>query len=155
MAEAPTPAPTSSTVSASQPYHAGGTPPKKRGNGSGWVLALAVLQTIGAIIIFLVASSAGAEGAVATFVFMGLLAVVFFGLWVWARSSPFPALLTALIVFLTVHIADAVIDPSMLLRGILVKIFIISGLCAGIKKAYQIRRMAELEAASADTASNA
>lgn len=75
------------------------------------------------------------------------LSAVFFGLWIWAKASPFPALLTTLIVFVTFHLVDAVIDPFALLRGIVIRIVILVGLVTALKKAYVAKRERELDLA--------
>lgn len=74
------------------------------------------------------------------------LAGIFLGLWLWGRKSPFPALLTALIVYVSFHLLDAVLDPMSLFKGIIVKILILVGLSTALKKAYMDKRQRELEA---------
>lgn len=138
----PTPPPVSSLK------YSTGEPAAKPGNGSGWILAICILQFIGGLIMYGVAvsnSRAGDLGAVAVLITTMMLAVIFFGLWLWGRKSPFPALLTALIVFVTFHLLDAVLDPMTLFRGIIVKIMVLVGLSTAVKKAYVAKRQKELE----------
>ena len=78
------------------------------------------------------------------------LAAFYFGLWIWAKKSPFAALLTALLVFVSVHLLDIVLEPANLFRGIIVKIILLVGLCNALKNAYRKKREAELEAESLD-----
>lgn len=147
MAENPasTPTPPSSVA---QPYLAG-EKPRKRGDGRGYILALACLQAVAALVYFAMAGDAKPRHeAIATLVVMMALAAVFFGLWLWSKKAPFAALLTTLIVFVTFHLVDAVIDPLSLLRGILIKIVILTGLITALKKAYVAKRERELESAS-------
>jgi hypothetical protein len=123
--------------------------PSKPGNGSGWILALAILQFVGGLVLYgmtISKSSASDRAAMLVLITTMGLAVIFFGLWIWGRKSPFPALLTALVVFVTFHLLDAVLDPMSLLRGIIMKIVIIFGLCTALKKAYIAKREKELEA---------
>ncbi len=87
-------------------------------------------------------SDAGALGVLITTM---SLAAIFLGLWIWGRKSPFPALLTTLIIFVTFHLLDAVFDPTAILRGIIVKILILTGLGTALKKAYMDKRRKELE----------
>ncbi|HEX6810597.1 MAG TPA: hypothetical protein VF384_03135 [Planctomycetota bacterium] len=63
------------------------------------------------------------------------LGVVFFGLYFWARSSPVPALTTALGLFVAVHALEAVVEPASIVRGIVVKIFCVAGLASGVRSA--------------------
>jgi hypothetical protein len=145
MSETPPPSP---AVPSSVNYSSA-TAPTKRGNGSGWILALSILQFVGGLILFgMVASKSSADegGAIGSLIATTVLAAIFFGLWLWGRKSPFPALLTALIVFVTFHLLDAVVDPMSLLRGIIMKVVIIGGLATALKKAYIAKREKELAA---------
>lgn len=93
-------------------------------------------------------SSVDDGAAIGSVIVTTVLAAIFFGLWLWGRKSPFPALLTALIVFVTFHLLDAVLDPMSLLRGIIMKVVIIGGLATALKKAYVAKREKELAAAA-------
>ena len=73
------------------------------------------------------------------FVFPIGLGVVFLALWFWARVSPLPALSSALVLFVSVHLLEAVVDPTSLARGIILKVFVIGGLSKGIKSALEQR----------------
>jgi hypothetical protein len=61
------------------------------------------------------------------------LALVMFGFYVWARRSPFPAMITALCVYLAVMVLSAIVDPKTLVQGLVIKIIFIGALIAGIK----------------------
>lgn len=74
-----------------------------------------------------------------------VLAAVMLGLWFWARRSAFPALLTALCVYLAVIVLNVAVDPGTLLQGLLIKILVISALGLGVKAAVG-QRAAEREA---------
>ncbi len=69
------------------------------------------------------------------FVFLSnyFLALVMFGLYLWARRSPFPAMITALCVYLAVMVLSAMVDPKTLFQGLIIKIIFIGALIAGIK----------------------
>jgi len=84
------------------------------------------------------------RGRVAGLLAMNLvLAAVYFGLYLWARSQPFPAALIALLVYLAVLVLNAILDPNMLAQGWLVKIFVIVGLGSAVSAAYQHRKLQE------------
>jgi hypothetical protein len=70
-----------------------------------------------------------------------LVPVAFIGLWFWSKRNPFAATLTALIVFVTLHLVDAAVDPTALFRGILMKIIVVVLLVNGIKAGLAHRRM--------------
>ncbi len=63
------------------------------------------------------------------------LGAVFLGLYFWARRAAVPAMVTALLLFVTVHAVAAVVDPSTLPRGIVLKALFIAGLVGGLKAA--------------------
>lgn len=63
------------------------------------------------------------------------LGLVFLGLYFWGRRAPVPAITTALLLFVTVHTIEAVIDPVTILRGIVLKLFFVAGLVGGLKAA--------------------
>lgn len=117
-------------------YDAGGKQ-ATRGNGSGWILAVSVLQVLGTLFFIGQAMSNGAFNAAAIggVVVMGFLALVFFGLWLWGRKSPAPAISWALGVFITVHLLDAIVDPISLFRGLPMKVIVIAGLIVALIKA--------------------
>jgi hypothetical protein len=138
--------PSSNTPSAAKPYP-GAEPSKPRGNGRGWILALAIMQALGGFFIFVTSRGTLApEAAAIVLATMLGLSAIFFGLWFWGKKSPFAALLTTLIIFVTFHLLDAVLDPMSLARGIFVKIIMLVGLSTALKAAYTKKREAELQA---------
>ena len=63
------------------------------------------------------------------------------GLWLWAKKSVLPAMLVALAVFATVHVASAMMDPKTIVQGIYIKIFAIVALTRGVRAALAARRL--------------
>lgn len=61
------------------------------------------------------------------------LAAIMFGLYLYSRKAPFPAMVTALCVYLAVIVLNSIVDPQTIIQGIVVKIIFISALIAGIK----------------------
>ncbi len=94
--------------------------------------------------LYAMANHEGNPAATMTLVVMMVLAVIFFGLWIWGKTAPFAAILTALIIFVSVHALDAVLDPMALFRGIILKIVMLTGMCTALKKAYEAKREREL-----------
>lgn len=70
------------------------------------------------------------------------LSVVYFGLWIWAKRKPFTAAVIALLLFLTVIVVNAVIEPKTLPQGIIVKILFIAALAKAISAGNEERRLA-------------
>jgi hypothetical protein len=79
----------------------------------------------------------------ALFVTNLILAVVYFGLWIWAKGQPFPAALIALLIFLAVQVVNLILDPKMLAQGWLIKVLIVAGLGSAVSAAYKHRKMQE------------
>lgn len=61
-----------------------------------------------------------------------LFCLTFFGLWIWARSSPLPAAIVGMVIFVSIHVVTAVIDPATIIQGIIFKIIILYMLCKAI-----------------------
>lgn len=73
------------------------------------------------------------------------LAAVMFVLYWWARRTPFPAMVTALCVYLTVIVLNAIIEPLTLAQGIVIKIIFIGAIIAGIKASLAARSVSKSE----------
>jgi multidrug efflux pump subunit AcrB len=71
--------------------------------------------------------------------FVVVLAVVFAVLGYWSTKKPFTAILTGLIVYIGLQVADAIADPSTLLRGWYVKIAVTLFLIMGLRNAKEIQ----------------
>lgn len=69
------------------------------------------------------------------------LSVVYLGLWFWAKRQPFTASVVALLLFLTVIIIGAVLDPKTLAQGIIVKGLFIAALAKAISAGNAERRL--------------
>lgn len=63
------------------------------------------------------------------------LAVVMLALFFWARSSPFPALLIGLCVYLGVQVMNVIFDPTTLWKGLVMKVFVVMSLVGGLSAA--------------------
>jgi hypothetical protein len=68
-------------------------------------------------------------------VLAGLMAV----LWVWSRRAPLPAIGCALALFVVVQVVSAVLDPTSIAKGIIVKIFALIALWRGLQAALAAR----------------
>ncbi|MCZ7645136.1 MAG: zinc ribbon domain-containing protein [Planctomycetota bacterium] len=85
-----------------------------------------------------------AQGLMKLVVFYyGGLGVVFSGLYLWARSSPLPALVCGLVVYLTFMVVAIVINPASLLSPIawIIRLGIVGAFTGGIKSALEMRRI--------------
>lgn len=78
------------------------------------------------------------------FVVNYFLSAVMFGLWFWARKNLFPAIASALAVYIAVLVMNALLDPSTLQQGIFLKGIIIAVFANGINKALKVRELSTL-----------
>lgn len=78
------------------------------------------------------------------------LAIIYLGMWVWAKKNAYAATVTALLLFITVIVANAVFEPKTVAQGIIVKIFFIGALVKAIGAAQEERKIqAQLPRATA------
>lgn len=64
----------------------------------------------------------------------------------WCTRNPFGAILTAFIVYVTILVANAFIDPVSIASGVILKIFVIAALINGIRSAQEgVGYLKELE----------
>jgi hypothetical protein len=117
---------------------------QKVASGRGYILFVAVVQLIVGCGIFAFATISTDSDSKATFSVLGAmvagLGLIFLGLWFWAKYQPFPAALTALIIFVTVNLADAVLSPQGIASGIVIKLIILYGLIVAVKSGYALRK---------------
>jgi ribosomal protein L37E len=75
-----------------------------------------------------------------------MCAGIYFGLGLWSRIQPFPAILSGLFVYIVFVVISAIYDPYSLYEGVLWKFIIISGFIYGYKGAKESKFLAtELE----------
>ncbi len=68
-----------------------------------------------------------------------IIAVIFCGLAFWSNKNPFGALLTGLIMYVSLLILGTIDNPLELMRGIIVKVIIISYMVKGVIGASKVR----------------
>ncbi|HMR09692.1 MAG TPA: hypothetical protein PKA88_28135, partial [Polyangiaceae bacterium] len=100
-----------------------------------WLGAMAILYAIGGIVY------GGMLEDVAVGAVNLVLAGVQTGLWQWSTKSLLPAAVTSLVMFVTIHLLEAVVDPASLVRGLLIKVLFITGLVQTIRAALETRSL--------------
>lgn len=65
----------------------------------------------------------------------GFLCLTFLIIAAWCERNPFGALLTAFVLYLTVQVVGAIIEPSSIASGIVMKLIFVFGLVKGIQSA--------------------
>jgi hypothetical protein len=103
----------------------------------GAFLVVGVLQVVGGLIAGATAPTGdGAFYLVAELV----VAAVFFGLAWWCSHQPFAAAIVGLFVFAGLHLTAALLDPSAIYKGIIVKVIVIVMLVRAIKAGFEYRQ---------------
>ncbi len=120
--------------------------------GSTALIAIAILHAIGGVLFyFQLQEDAPAEANTALTLNL-VLGVIYLGLGIWARHSPLPAALVGLVLFLSVMILEAAVNPASLVQGVIVKIIVIVILIKAIQAGLKNKRLKE-QSAGGPTAS--
>ena len=116
---------------------------KKTGRAFRYLLLIAIVQFLAAGFFFMVAGGGRGRIRVAQTMaeVVGLIGLVFFGLAIWARWSPYPAAITGLVLLLTLWALDVVADPRTLVYSIFLKAIILFALFRAIQAGAQHRRL--------------
>lgn len=95
---------------------------------------------------FVVLAGNKSEDTITTLISLGivvLISLIFFALGLWTTKKPYTAILCALIFYAALLLADAIYEPTSLVKGIIVKIFIIVYLVRGLGNARDAQRWKE------------
>ena len=122
---------------------------KKMNSARGGLLAVAIIQIIGGLLIYSLMSSAADnprmqvdEDMLAILpIAIGVIAAIYFGLWFWAKSSPFPAALTGLILYVTLWVGEILYNPEAIFQGILIKLIIVVVLSKAVQAGLEYRKL--------------
>ncbi len=106
---------------------------KKISNAKTALFVLAGLVTLYGVIMFF------SEDDTASLIGALLIAIIYLGLAAWASKNPFGAILTGMIIYLTLWVLDILVDPSAIYSGIIIRILIIGAFVKGIKSAREAK----------------
>lgn len=70
-----------------------------------------------------------------------VLGAIMVGLWFWSKRAALSAIIAALAVFVTVHVANALVDPASLVQGLFIKVIGTVVLVRGVRAALEARRI--------------
>lgn len=120
---------------------------------AGGLLAVAIMQTLGAAVVFFVlapGASAAEKGALyATGVIVLLLSLGFYGLAFWARKQPLIPAIVGISILCLVWMLDLILDPAGFARGIIIKVVILAVLIRAIQAGLQHRKLKAVMQANA------
>ena len=66
---------------------------------------------------------------------------IFFILYLWARRSPLPAAIVGLVLFITLHLMEAIANPAALCQGVILKAIVILVLAKAIQVGLKHRQL--------------
>jgi hypothetical protein len=108
-----------------------------------WILAVTILAGIGTLITYLQLGDLARQypeiesQRLLLTAPNAVLTLCFFGLWLWAAKQPFAAAVVALVLFVTLQVINAIVDPSTLYSGLIFKalflVALVSAVNAGLK----------------------
>lgn len=121
--------------------------PQKKGATA--LLWVAILQTlVGPVMLLAQKAKMERENPGTTFQILPVawvtifgIAIAFWALYFWARRSPLPAAIVGLVLFITLHVIDAIADPAQLATGWLLKIIVIVALAKAIEAGMKHKRL--------------
>ncbi len=118
---------------------------RKMHGASGALLAVAIFQTLGLLLVYYqmkdvldVPEVAGQAQLIIAIV--AVLAVCFWGLWWWSKTNPFVAGVVGLVLYVTLQFVAALVEPSSLFKGIIIKVIIIVVLVKAVMAGAEYRR---------------
>ena len=116
---------------------------KQAKKAAGALLAVAVIQVaFGAVVIFLVLPKNVPTNVRNELMFRIFgIGAVFFALYFWARKQPLPAAIVGLVLFVTLHVLEAITNPAAIVQGIIMKIIIIAILVSAIQAGVKYRQI--------------
>ena len=77
------------------------------------------------------------------FGFSTFVALIFLAIGFWAKSKPYYAIITALVLFGLIQVVNFIAEPMSILRGVLFKIFILIYLVKGLRDAREAQYLKE------------
>lgn len=72
------------------------------------------------------------------------IAAIFFALGLWTKYKPYTAIVTALVIYISLLLIDVISDPASILRGVLIKILAISLMVSALKNAKEVQQWLDL-----------
>lgn len=108
----------------------------------GWILAIGIIYVVSAGIQIVVAGGNITRDEITfSLATAGALCAIHLGLWWWAKTAPFAAAVVALVLFVTLQVVWATLDPQTLTRGIIIKALFLIALIQAVKAGVDVQRL--------------
>jgi len=120
---------------------------KKAKSASHALLAVAILATLAIAVVWMNVKDFWGQpevGGIAKAMMLAqvVMAVGYYGLWIWSRSNPLPAAIVGLVIFMSLIVANLImIGPQSLIHGIIVKFIIVAVLVKAIQAGMQHKQI--------------
>lgn len=111
-----------------------------------WILAVAVLMSVGTLVFYMQLGDLAQQSPAIEPLRLALTApmvaitLCYFGLWLWSMKQPLAASVVALVLFVILQIVNAILEPSTLFQGIVVKTIVIVVLVGAVRAGLQAQR---------------
>ena len=106
-----------------------------------WLYVIAAIQVVFGIVQYAITDDKEI-GLVVAIVEAGI-GVLFFLFALWSYKKPATAFMTALVTFVVIHVASAIIEPSQIYKGIILKVLVIVALVKGFNNAREVEKLKE------------
>jgi hypothetical protein len=70
-----------------------------------------------------------------------VLAAIYLGLALWSKKQAVAAILSGLILFSVIQVVNMIVDPSTIVKGIIVKVAVIIYLIKGVQSAFDAQKI--------------
>lgn len=104
-----------------------------------WLMAVGVLTVLGGVVVYSTTSARAEAAARAALITNVLLGGFYVGMWAWAKKNLVGATATALTVFVAVNVINVAVEPSSLMRGMIMKILFFAALVSCLREALAAR----------------
>jgi hypothetical protein len=102
-----------------------------------YIYALAAFTLVSSLVMLF------AQDDVTSFVINAILALIYGGIGYWANSKSFAAILTAMILYFTIILLNAFVDPTTLFTGIIFKVIITGLLIKGLRSSMEWEKISK------------
>ena len=106
-----------------------------------WLYVISAIQVVFGVVQYAIADDKEI-GLVVAIVEAGI-GVLFFLFALWSYKKPATAFMTALVTFVVIHIGSAIIEPTQIYKGIILKILVIVALVKGFNNAREVEKLKE------------
>jgi hypothetical protein len=107
-----------------------------------WILGIGIWYLVSGLVMYLVLQDRLTDLGKQLLLYPAIgLCAIHIGLWAWAKKAPLAAAIVALVLFVSLHVTNAVLEPGSIYKGIVIKIIFVSILVKAIQAGYEVHRL--------------